>query len=137
MDNTCPECGGKEVDRLDCWWQLGAIGQWEFSDPELSRLHFYTVACYNLQHPSKFTDEALAALKSVFCAAFDNGWSNEQVRARINRQWDGKTKVTMKVPKQPVLRRWSMTISDVYLPDQPEGAADRAYAWAKAVRSEL
>lgn len=133
----CPECGGKVVQELDCWWQMGAIAQWEFSDPKLYKLHFYTVACYNLQHPSKFTDDALEGLKQTLCEAFDKGWSNEQVRAHIGRKWDGKAKVLLKEPKTPIMREWSMTISDVYIPDQPEGAADRVYAWAKSVRNEL
>jgi hypothetical protein len=94
---TCTECGAKEVEGMDCWWQLGGIGQWELNDPELYAVHFLTVACYNLQHPSQFTDEALEDLRNTFNEALENGWSNEQVRAQVSKAgWDGKKKVIVK-----------------------------------------
>jgi hypothetical protein len=39
--------------------------------------------------------------------------------------------------RQPVLRQWSMAIADVYLPEQPEGAADRVRAWAAVIRRAI
>jgi len=36
-----------------------------------------------------------------------------------------------------VLRDWGMTIADVYLPDQPQGAVERVRAWAATIRSQL
>ncbi len=39
--------------------------------------------------------------------------------------------------RKPVLRRWSVTIADVYLPDQLQGAAARVQAWAAAIRREI
>jgi hypothetical protein len=36
-----------------------------------------------------------------------------------------------------VLRRWPMTIADVYLSGQPQGAAERVKAWAAGIRQEL
>jgi hypothetical protein len=39
--------------------------------------------------------------------------------------------------RRPALRRWSMTIADVYIPDQPQGAAARVRAWAAAIRREI
>ncbi|NTU83156.1 MAG: hypothetical protein HGA45_27925 [Chloroflexales bacterium] len=39
--------------------------------------------------------------------------------------------------RKPVLGQWRMTIADVYLPDQPGGAAGRVRQWAAAIRSEL
>jgi Family of unknown function (DUF5946) len=63
---TCPECGGPIVNGMTCWEQLGAIGAWEFQDPDLRAEHFLTVAAYNLQHPAQFTDETLADLHTAF-----------------------------------------------------------------------
>jgi hypothetical protein len=39
--------------------------------------------------------------------------------------------------RRPVLRQWSLTIADVYLPDQPQGAAERVKAWAASIRREF
>jgi hypothetical protein len=38
---------------------------------------------------------------------------------------------------RPKLRHWRMTISDVYVPEHPEGAAERVKAWAASIRQEI
>ncbi len=135
---TCPECGGPIVNGMTCWEQLGAIGAWEFQDPDLRAEHFLTVAAYNLQHPAQFTDEALADLHTAFIDRIDKGVSVEAVRQRMAQVYAGKKRVRKDTAEQrPVLRRWHMTIADVYLPDHPEGAAERVRRWAAAIRSEL
>lgn len=90
-------------------------------------------------HPSQFTEEVLEDLKNIFCEAYDKGWSNEQARARVSKggKWEGKRKVRLKEPKKPELHQWSMTISDIYIPDQPSRAAERVREWIKVVRNEL
>ena len=44
---TCPECGARAVNGLNCWEQLGAVCAWEVDDAELQGEHFFTVADYN------------------------------------------------------------------------------------------
>jgi len=134
----CPECGAPPVDGLNCWEQLGALGLWEFEYAELLAEHFKTVASYNLQHPAQFTDEALNAMKSVFIDHLDHGLSTSDVRKRM--EWiSGGGNGVLKDPadRHPVQRQWNMTIADVYIPDHPQGAAQRVRAWAAAVRKEL
>ncbi len=136
--NTCPECGAPEVDGLTCWQQLAAIGAWEFQDPELLAEHFLTVACYNLQHPAMFTEEALAGLRSAFIDHIDKGLPVEEIRRRAARAYEGKKRVLKRESERhPVLRQWRLTIADVYISDKPEGAAERVRRWAAAVYSEL
>ena len=135
---TCPECGAPLVDGMTCWEQLGGILAWEAQDPELQAVHFLTVATYNLQHPAQFTDEAVAGLRSALIDHLDQGVAVEKLRRRASQAYEGKRRVfKAEAEQRPVLRRWPMTIADVYLPDQPEGAAARVRAWAAAVRSEL
>jgi hypothetical protein len=137
-NTTCPECGAPLVDGMTCWEQLGAIGAWEFQDPELMAEHFLTVATYNLQHPAQFTDEALAGLRVALIDRLDQGVAVEELRRRAARAYAGKRRVRKaEAERRPVLRRWRMTIADVYIPDQPQGAAARVRAWAAAVRSDL
>jgi hypothetical protein len=45
----CPECGAPGVSGTICWEML-----------ELLAEHFLTVASYNLQHPTQFTEAALS-----------------------------------------------------------------------------
>jgi hypothetical protein len=135
---TCPECSAPVVNDLSCWEQLGMLLAWEGDDPELQAEHFLIVAAYNLQHPAQFTDEALAGLRSSFVERLDQGVAVEELRRRAARQFDGKRRVLKAASeRRPVLRRWSMTIADVYIPERPEGAAGRVRAWAAAIRKEL
>jgi len=114
------------------------IGAWEYQDPELMAEHFLTVAGYNLQHPAQFTDEAIAGLRTAFIERLDNGTAASFIRQRNAKAYEGKKRVTRpESERHPVLRHWKMTIADVYLPDQPQGAAGRVWAWAAAIRSQL
>jgi hypothetical protein len=135
---TCPECGAAAVDGLNCWEQLGAILAWEWQDPELLAEHFLTVASYNLQHPAQFTDEANQGLRAAFIAHLDQGVPVATLRRQIAQIADGSQRVRKdEAEHRPILRTWPMTIADVYLPDQPEGAADRVRRWAAAIRAEI
>lgn len=136
--NMCLECGALKVDGMNCWEQLGAIIAWEYDDPELLAEHFLTVASYNLQHPAQFTDEAIDGLRSVYIERLDKGLGVAEIRRRVGNASGGNKRVLKdEAERHPVLRRWEMTIADVYTPDRPEGAAQRVRAWAAAIRREL
>lgn len=123
---------------LSCWEQLGGVLAWEWNDPDLLSVHFLTVASYNLQHPAQFTDEAVTSLRNIFIEHLDNGTPVEQLRDRIASSFDGSREVRRKDPiHQFILHYWKMTIADVYLPDHPEGAAERVRTWAGTIRNEL
>lgn len=123
---------------MDCWWQFGAILAREADDPELLAEHFLTVACYNLQHPAQFAPEVADQLRSVFVERLDHQLPIAEIRRRFRKLYDGHQRVLKRESeRRPVLCRWKMTIADVYIPDHPEGAANRVRAWAAAIRSEL
>jgi len=138
METICPECAAPASAGMRCWEQLGAILAWEWQDPELQAVHFLTVAAYNLQHPAQFTDAALAGLRAAFIDYLDNGVTVAEIRARMSHLTEGKPRVLRpEAERRPVLRRWRMTIADVYLSGQAEGAAQRVIAWAASLRNEL
>lgn len=138
MEDKCLECGASTQDGMNCWEQLGGILAWEAHDTELAAEHFLTVACYNLQHPAQFTDEAMDALRAGFKARMDEGVSTGQLRRQMSNQFEGSKRVLKRESEQqPVLRQWRMTIANVYLPGHPEGAAERVRQWAKMIRQEL
>lgn len=135
---TCPECGAPFIDGMTCWEQLGGILAWEYSDPDLQAEHFLTVASYNLQHPAQYTDEVIAGLRLSLSQRLDHQVTDAEIRRRTSHAFEGNKRVKRPVAERhPVLRHWSMTIADVYLPDRPEGAADRVRAWAASIRRDL
>ena len=137
-ETTCPECGAARVGGLTCWEQLGGILAWEYRDQELADQHFLTVASYNIQHPAQFTEEAIDGLRVAFVEHLDRGTSVRELRRRAASAYEGHKRVLRaEAERKPVLRRWSLTIVDVYIPDRPEGAAARVKAWASGIRSEL
>lgn len=137
IHKNCPECGAAQDD-LNCWEQLGGILAWEYQDAELAAEHFLTVACYNLQHPAQFTDEALDWLRQGFIARMDEGLANYELRKQASNLFDGKKRVLVpKAERRPVLKSWRMTIANVYLPERPAGAAARVRQWAKVIREEM
>lgn len=137
-DSFCPECGAPRVAGMNCWEMLGAIIAWEWQDPELMAEHFLTVASYNLQHPAQFTIEAISGLKSVFIDRLDHGLPIAEIRSRVGHAVEGKKRVRKPESERiTLLRPWPITIADVYLPDQPQGAAGRVRSWAAAIRKEF
>lgn len=135
---SCPECGAPRVQGMTCSEMLGAIIAREADDPELLAEHFLTVASYNLQHPAQFTDAAVVGLRAVFVEYLDRGLGIAEIRRRVGQAAAGTTHVLRpEAERRIVLRQWRMTIADVYLPKQPEAAAERVRAWARAIRDEL
>ena len=137
MVQYCPECGSLQVNGLSCFEQLGQVLAWESQDVDLWDVHFLTVASYNLQHPSQFTDEAIAGLKASFTDYLDGKTTIEQILQKIRAAYNGSQRVK-KAEDQRVVqpRSWSITISDVYIPDQPHGAAERVKTWADTIKQE-
>lgn len=123
---------------MSCWEQFGALLAWEADDPELLAEHFLTVATFNLQHPAQFTDEALTALRDTFIDHLDRGLPVPEIRSHMSKEFEGSRRVQLdEAKRQPNPRIWSMTITDVYIPEKPEGAAERVRVWAKSIRDEL
>lgn len=134
----CAECGAPLVNGMNCWEQLGGIIAWEYQDAELLAEHFKTVASYNIQHPAMYTEEAVSGLKKTLIEHLDEGLTIAEIRKRNGKAYNGKKKVRKnEEERHPVLRKWRMTIADVYIPDCPEGAAQRVRDWAMSIKEEL
>ena len=135
---SCAECGAALEAGLSCRDMLAEVIGWESEDGELLEEHFKTVACFNLQHPSCFRDDAMAKLRTAFIDHIDRGVAPSAIRKRMAFFFKGSAKVLKDDPEGPIaLRRWKMTISDVYAGGDPCGAAGRVRRWAASVRSEL
>lgn len=136
--DQCPECGAPRVDGLGCWDLLGQLIAWEVDDVELRGEHFLTVASYNLQHPARFTDDAIDGLRKSYVDYLDRGISVAEIRRRASAAFEGTKRVHRdEASVRPVLRTWSMTIADVYHGGEPRGAAERVRRWARQIRRAL
>jgi hypothetical protein len=118
---------------------FGVVLSWEAHDPDLVAQHFLTVASYNLQHPAQFNPGVIEGLAAAYIAYLDEGLSIQDIRRRVGYLTEGSVRVLLRPEerKPPVLRRWAMTIADVYQAGEPFGAADRVATWAKALRAGL
>ncbi len=123
---------------MTCWEQLGMLIALEHDDADLASEHFLTVASYNIQHPAQFMDDVLVGLRQSLGEYLDRTVTIAELRQRTGKTYAGNTRVLRPVEeRQPMLRSWSMTIADVYLPDQPAEAADRVRAWGASIRREM
>ena len=141
MENTtikfCPECNGLLVNDLSCFEQLGQIIAWESQDPELFAVHFLTVASFNLQHPSQFETGVIEDLKITFLEYLDKKTTTQNIRKKFAVLYGGNTKVLKpKLDRIIKPREWDMTISNVYIPNKPQGAAKRIQSWAESIRKK-
>ena len=135
---SCSECGAPNVNGKNCWEQFLEVLAWEADDPELLAEHFKTVASYNMQHPSQFTDSVLTEFRSVFIEHLDNGIPIKEIRRRIGKVSEGKNRILKnESERHPIRYYWKKTISDIYNLNQPENAAQRVRDWAATIRQEL
>lgn len=132
---SCPECGAP-IRTLACRERLDLLLAWEWEDEQLRALHFLTVASFNLQHPSPFTDEAITGLQAAFRGYLDGDLTIADIR-RGAAALNGSQRVRRAVPARGASAAWTMTIDAVAQPDQPSGAAARVRAWAQAIRRDL
>jgi hypothetical protein len=83
-----------------------------------SILHFYAVACYNLQHPDSvgLTAEALEGLRRNLADALDGKASVVELHRRTRLATDGPTRVRRRSGDPPVnwyRGAWPVNVTDV------------------------
>ncbi|BAI62953.1 conserved hypothetical protein [Methanocella paludicola SANAE] len=128
MPDVCPECGA-----AGCREKFESMLALEFEDPEVfGAVHHITVICFNLQHPSAFSEEALAWMRSTLRAIVEEGLTPAELRERSKKQFNGRVSVLSKEQKAPQKVSWSMTVMDVRT-DGPETYAEDVRAWARAI----
>jgi hypothetical protein len=134
---ACDECGAPVVDGLDCQGQLDVVLSWEWSDPELSAEHFSTVAIFNLQHPSRFREDAIEGLVAAVIAHLD-GLRVSAIRRQVGRAAAGTTRVLKPEAERVIVpRQWTLTVDHVYAHNKSLDAATRVREWARSTRVEL
>lgn len=134
---NCPECGALSHDGLTCQERLYGLVSLEQADPEIQSLHFLTMAAYNLQHPARFTSEAVEGLRRSFAEYLDNKITLGEIKQQSQEFNDPKCVLRSALERAPVLRCWDITTADVFLPFQPQGTAERVKKWIESIRNEV
>ncbi len=128
MPDVCPECGA-----AGCREKFESMLALEFDDPAVfGAVHHVTVICFNLKHPSAFSEEALSWMRSTLRAIVEEGLTPAELRERSKKQFNGRVSVLNKAPKAPETVSWSMTVADIRT-DDPEAYVNDVRAWARAI----
>ena len=143
MPDRCPECEAllpKGGACRDLFHELLVL-EAQVPGTAGALTHFYTVACYALQHPDSFryTQEALVGLHQALCDALDDQITLEELRRRARAGAARAGRVTRRPgDPTPVWRRggWSMRVVDV-LSVAPEQYPDTVRRWARSIRDSL
>jgi hypothetical protein len=106
-----------------------------------SILHFYAVACYNLQHPDSvsLTAEALAGLRRNLADALDGKALVMELRRRTRLATDGPRRVRRRSGEAPVdwyRGLWPVNVTDI-LTATAATYPELVEAWAHSIRATL
>ncbi len=136
---SCPECGAALDPGVSCDDLLVKVGLWEQDAPGVKDTqHHLLVLCWEIQHPRRFSDQALAWACESVRRAVTEGLSTEELR---DRSLEGQTP-TDRVWKVmggggvAVQRKWPVTLADV-ADEGYAGLPESIQRWAESVLGEL
>ncbi|MUM17295.1 hypothetical protein FZI91_19500 [Mycobacterium sp. CBMA271] len=144
-DGCCPECGATLPDSGRCWDRVHQLLEVEAQALQDStdgrRAHFYAIATYQLQHPSRLTAPAVAELRVQLARMLTAEVPIAELREDVRRNVRG-LKVTNPAPtdishvdsRWP--RRWMITAADV-VARPPTEYMVAVRDWADATRETL
>ncbi|MDR1533223.1 MAG: DUF5946 family protein [Clostridiales bacterium] len=129
---NCPQCGA-DNDKIICEQVFHTILSMEPDSPKLQSEHFKTVACYIIQHPAIYTDEAIKALVSALRDNLNHNVSVSEILKRHSRIFEGTKRVRKNEGAAFVQKKWSMTIRDCCVTNDCESTSDNIVKWAKSI----
>jgi hypothetical protein len=143
MSLSCVECGAPLHAGETCQEKFHALLllEGQVTDAPGSIIHFYTVACYVLQHPDSmnYTALALHGLRDSLGDALDGRATLDELRRRARVASDGATRITRREGDPGVRWRrggWEVTVADVCTL-APEQYISGVLRWARSIRETL
>jgi hypothetical protein len=137
--NACPECGAALAPGQTCDELFGTVLAWEGIDPPRTYAnHHILVMSWELQHPSRFSEEALAWIRESLRRVLTEGVTPQDLRresTRAMQQQNRAFKIT-RSGAEIVPRAWSRTLSDV-IAEGSDAMPDSVGRWARAVACDL
>ena len=143
MDAQCSECGAVWQGEFTCLDHFHQMLAWEFEDPGgAGAVHHLSVLCYNLQHPSVYSHDALMGAKTLLARYVMDGASPQQTRIEHKQVLDSG-KRTYKIRGAPEAHSsysspvvWTITIGDITAGGL-DGYCERVETWARSVYEAL
>jgi Family of unknown function (DUF5946) len=131
----CPECGAPNTPDRSCEDIFHELLGFESLHPEIyDNAHHLSVACYNAQHPNRFTDEfwrsTIDLIREIIAEQLLGPALRERVRARLAA-----------APKQVSFRgtptinhehHWTMHITDIVMTDG-DAYVTSIWEWARSI----
>ncbi|MCH1883277.1 DUF5946 family protein [Agrococcus sp. ARC_14] len=146
----CPECGTTLPASSECWSRLHELLEIESRvlpglGPAVGkRAHFFAVATYQLQHPSRLTRESVDWLRTGVREMLEpTGTTTDRLRRRAGDFAKGSRRVSSAAPEGDRSHidprwptAWSITARDVA--SQPDSAYPEAVErWAAAALADV
>lgn len=143
MNAKCSECGAVWHSGITCLDHFHQMLAWEFENPGgAGAVHHLTVLCYNLQHPSVYSPDALIEAKALLARYVVDGVSPRQIRSELQQILNSSTH-SYKIRGTPDVHgayahpvNWTTTIEHITAGGL-DGYCERVEAWAKSVYQSL
>lgn len=136
---TCPECGARLEPGQTCDDLFGQVLAWEHEGaPETYACHHLLAMCWEAQHPSRFSEEALAWVRTSLRRVLVEDVTAQRLLAE-SRDAFAQSHRTWRVTRhgvEPVLHQWSHTIADV-VAEGFDALPHSIRRWAEATLAEL
>jgi hypothetical protein len=143
MTENCDECGAPLLNGPLCQDNFHALlvleGQVEGAPGSLT--HFYTVACYVLQHPvsMNYTVDAFEGLKESLLDAIEGRATLVDLRRRTRRAAEGATRILRRegdpLPESSA-GKWQLTVADMLL-GGADAYVENAMGWARSIANTV
>jgi glycosyltransferase involved in cell wall biosynthesis len=136
----CPECGADLGELERCDELFGQALAWEWLDPPRSYAnHHLLVLSWEIQHPSRFSEPALAWARDALRHGVREGIDPEQLRreaAYLSRQRRDDGFRIVREGGEVVPRKWARTFADV-VAEGSDAMPESVMRLAEAIVEEL
>jgi hypothetical protein len=148
MEAVCVECGSRLPGTGECWARVHELLEIESPvlvncDPETGmRAHYFAIASYLLQHPSRSTQPALEGLLDDVTSMLHEPRPMSELREQVWRRHRGVNVSRVATPDDRAHiashwpTQWSITASDVIATADDDYVASVA-EWAAATVAQL
>src|ERR1051326_8323512 len=139
---ACPECGASWHEEETCQDHFHQMLTWEAERPGNYEVHHLMVLCYQLQHPSLYSPEALSGAVLLLADFLERGVTTQEVRRRHRATLDSGTRA-WKIKGTPASHgvyatpvQWTITAANV-TDGGVDNYCDNVRTWARSVYETL
>ena len=139
----CPECGASLNGVDTCKEYFEKMLAWDFADfIGVGRVHYLTVLCYLIQHPSHYSTEGLKEAINLFKRVIENNLSDRLLYqeeadtfSSTKRNWN-VTGIQLNYGKYSQEIKWTITV-DAVVKDGNKDYPGHVEEWANSIYEDL